>query len=47
MFLMYKLSLQALPIFLDRLMDPISAVIVSVTVVLLFGEPDHSVPNFS
>ena len=29
---------QALPIFLDRLMDPIAAVIVSVTVVLLFGK---------
>ena len=31
--------LQALPLFLDRLADPITAVIVSVTVVLIFGEP--------
>ena len=29
--------LQALPIFLDRLVDPITAVVLSVTVVLIFG----------
>ena len=29
---------QALPLFLDRLTDPVTAVIVSVTAVLLFGE---------
>lgn len=32
-------ALQALPIFLDRLVDPITAVALSVTVVLLFGGP--------
>ena len=31
--------MQALPLFLDRLADPITAVVVSVTVVLIFGEP--------
>lgn len=31
-------TLQALPIFIDRLADPITAVLVSVTVVLIFGE---------
>ena len=30
--------LQALPIFLDRLVDPVTAVVLSVTVVLFFGE---------
>lgn len=30
-------AMQALPLFLDRLADPITAVIVSVTVVLIFG----------
>ena len=30
-------DLQALPLFLDRLADPITAVLVSVTVVLIFG----------
>jgi hypothetical protein len=30
--------LQALPIFLDRLVDPVTAVLLSVTVVLVFGE---------
>jgi metal transporter CNNM len=29
---------EALPIFLDRLTDPVTAVVVSVTVVLVFGE---------
>ena len=29
---------QALPLFLDRLADPVTAVILSVTVVLIFGE---------
>lgn len=28
---------QALPIFLDRLVDPVAAVVLSVTVVLFFG----------
>ena len=28
---------EALPLFLDRLADPVTAVLVSVTVVLLFG----------
>ena len=28
---------QALPIFLDRLADPITAVLISITVVLVFG----------
>lgn len=32
--------LQALPLFLDRLADPITAVVLSVTVVLVFGAPD-------
>ena len=30
--------LQALPIFLDRIVDPIIAIVLSVTAVLLFGE---------
>lgn len=30
--------MQALPIFLDRLVDPVTAVALSVTVVLFFGE---------
>ena len=30
--------LQALPIFLDRLVNPVTAVVLSVTVVLFFGE---------
>jgi hypothetical protein len=30
--------LQALPIFLDRLADPITAVLISITVVLIFGK---------
>ena len=30
-------TVQALPIFLDRLVDPITAVVLSVTVVLFFG----------
>lgn len=29
---------QALPIFLDKLVDPVSAVLLSVTVVLVIGE---------
>ena len=28
---------QALPIFLDRLVDPVTAVLISITVVLIFG----------
>lgn len=31
-------ALEALPIFLDRLVDPVTAVVLSVTVVLFFGE---------
>ena len=34
----HELQLQALPLFLDRLADPITAVLVSVTVVLIFGK---------
>ena len=30
--------MQALPLFIDRLADPITAVLLSVTVVLIFGE---------
>ena len=30
-------SMEALPIFLDKLADPVTAVILSVTVVLIFG----------
>jgi len=30
--------MQTLPLFLDRLADPITAVVLSVTVVLIFGE---------
>jgi hypothetical protein len=30
--------MQALPIFLDRLADPVTAVLLSITVVLIFGE---------
>jgi len=30
--------LQALPIFLDKLVDPVAAVLLSVTVVLVIGE---------
>lgn len=32
------LSMEALPIFLDRLVDPVTAILVSVTAVLVFGE---------
>lgn len=32
------LAVQALPIFLDRLADPITAVLLSITVVLIFGK---------
>ena len=31
-------ALQTLPIFLDRLADPITAIIISVSVVLVFGK---------
>ena len=40
--------IQALPIFLDRLADPITAVLISITVVLIFGEwtsPSRSYMN--
>ena len=33
-----RVSVQALPIFLDRLVDSVTAVVLSVTVVLFFGE---------
>lgn len=33
------IEMQALPIFLDRLVDPVTAVVLSVTVVLFFGKP--------
>ena len=33
-----RCHMQALPIFLDRLVDPVTAVVLSVTVVLFFGE---------
>lgn len=32
------LSMEALPLFLDRLADPVTAILLSVTAVLLFGE---------
>lgn len=32
------LILQALPIFLDKLVDPVTAVVLSVTVVLVIGK---------
>lgn len=35
------LSLQALPIFLDKLVSPVLAIILSVTAVLTFGERVH------
>ena len=31
-------AVQALPLFLDRLADPVTAVLVSVVVVLIFGK---------
>jgi len=31
-------AMEALPLFLDRLADPATAIIISVTAVLLFGE---------
>lgn len=40
--------MQALPIFLDRLVDPVTAVVLSVTVVLFFGElSNHLFCNFA
>lgn len=33
-------ALQALPLFLDRLADPVTAVLVSVVVVLIFGKQE-------
>ena len=33
-----QFRLQALPLFLDRLLDPVTAVLISITVVLIFGE---------
>jgi hypothetical protein len=38
--------LQALPLFIDRLADPVTAVLVSVTAVLFFGECAHTSDNF-
>ena len=39
--------MQALPIFLDRLADPVTAVLISITVVLIFGgsPTDHAIPT--
>ena len=37
---------QALPIFLDRLADPITAVLISITVVLIFGERSIATRSF-
>lgn len=31
--------MEALPIFLDRLADPVTAILISVSVVLIFGAP--------
>ena len=31
-------DMQALPIFLDRIVDPVIAIVLSVTAVLIFGE---------
>ena len=39
---MPRIGSQALPIFLDRLADPITAVLLSITVVLIFGGPLNS-----
>ena len=36
------LSMEALPIFLDKLLNPLLAVVLSVTVVLVFGMLQHS-----
>ena len=36
--LVNALCMEALPLFLDRLLDPVSAIVISVTVILLFGE---------
>jgi len=36
--------MEALPIFLDRLTSPFLAIVISVTLVLLFGECVHSFP---
>ena len=34
-------SFKALPIFLDKLVPPWAAILVSVTLILMFGEVDH------
>ena len=39
--------LQALPIFLDRLVSPVTAIVLSVTVVLVFGELSPARGSFS
>jgi metal transporter CNNM len=36
--LMNAMAMEALPIFLDKLSDPVIAIAISVTAVLLFGE---------
>lgn len=41
----HHIPLQALPIFLDRLADPITAVLISITVVLIFGGLSVGTPN--
>jgi len=38
---------QTLPLVLDRLADPITAVLLSITVVLIFGAPPRPCPGFS
>ena len=40
------LAVQALPIFLDRLADPITAVLLSITVVLIFGKGHCACPSY-
>ena len=37
-------AMEALPIFLDRLMSPTSAILLSVTAVLFFGAPSPQPP---
>lgn len=36
--LMNAVAMEALPIFLDRLLNPVAAILISVTAILLFGE---------
>jgi hypothetical protein len=34
-----------LPIFLDKLLDPVAAILLSVTAILLFGETGSNLPH--